>query len=1028
MPVADDEKKRIDVKYIKRLAKTLAKSHPKAWQNPRVKNMYRKLLEGTYECDFSKLDVENMKLCLGFLRQVPTIKNMKIQFLSRTHAREEKGKGKKKKRITRHGFPPIHEIRNRLASVLPEALHANKPYLEMMSLEGVQQSNFSYIGKVLSQCSGLETLRIRNCNLGDARLTSFLPCLRTGYGKNAPTEVQRLMSVDRTTQQGIVSLDISNNQLGDEFVEELCHTLRSDKWVLSNNADSCGWGRWTSALDLESTAMTRVGLEHIMQMLKDNETLLQIRVGRGWKDPQEKAIVKSLREKMSTRRREKFAEFTMSKLETGDKASRPWWHTYVKKSRRRKTRGRSRAGSQASSKMQSREDRGGWAQLMRDDNVDGVCCCWWDPGNSTRVGSGASTVVSSRWGSRDGSPSRSRSRRSSMDVAEKQEVAAEKDVNNVGRGALNLSMLESNEVVVVGKSKAANGARPSARFASRIRQNRLQAQKKAAERKEEKIRRGGGGGKKKSPPPLEIDNKEPFLKGTVSYDSAAEANNSSKAGGAEVGGAALDFSDKNMLMTIMQDDPLATATWGEGGGGEGEEVDAKKGGKLQAMIDEILKVYQQIGIESFVEENRRMEAKLEEMKQISREAANDITPVLKRKKMKKRAGLQKKRWATSRGKQRLTVNLPESKKKKKKKNKGTVAGGGKKKEQEGKRGANSMALVVSSGRRERPARESSGYPSKKQLSGRKKTATSRLLARSHKISNSGSSGRRRKRSKLTNAPASISRVGGKATASKKTTTGKQKKTLLKKKRNNKKKKIKSTKGGAEQKEEVDGKPGTRSIVLRTEEVADVQLAVDAGEDHAPSQAREQKHSKPVPVWEDLIEEGSRLPSTTTLPPWHQTTAVATTTGASAQNGQDSENRRPGNVAHTSSMTTKQLVRKAVSRQKEGGESLDMLVGVLEAAFARLHKCVDQLEQRMDLTRSSGQGGLKVVARSTPMGDGDCSSTHGSEAPKNHRNGSASEDGGDDEEEEPLKHENTDPEEDTENEKILSFIESYIDTN
>jgi len=206
-----------------------------------------------------------------------------------------------------------------------------------------------------------------------------------------------------------------------------------------------------------------------MQMLKDNETLLQIRVGRGWKDPQEKAIVKSLREKMSTRRREKFAEFTMSKLETGDKASRPWWHTYVKKSRRRKTRGRSRAGSQASSKMQSRVGSG----------------------NSTRVGSGASTVVSSRWGSRDGSPSRSRSRRSSMDVAEKQEVAAEKDVNNVGRGALNLSMLESNEVVVVGKSKAANGARPSARFASRIRQNRLQAQKKAAERKEEKIRRGG---------------------------------------------------------------------------------------------------------------------------------------------------------------------------------------------------------------------------------------------------------------------------------------------------------------------------------------------------------------------------------------------------------------------------------------------------------------------------------------------------------------------------------------------------------
>ena len=68
---------------IRRIAKSLAKSHPKAWQNPRVKSMYRKLLDGVYECDFSKLDVENLKLCLGFLKQVPKINTMKIQFLSR---------------------------------------------------------------------------------------------------------------------------------------------------------------------------------------------------------------------------------------------------------------------------------------------------------------------------------------------------------------------------------------------------------------------------------------------------------------------------------------------------------------------------------------------------------------------------------------------------------------------------------------------------------------------------------------------------------------------------------------------------------------------------------------------------------------------------------------------------------------------------------------------------------------------------------------------------------------------------------
>mmetsp|Transcript_20114 Transcript_20114/g.40625 ORF Transcript_20114/g.40625 Transcript_20114/m.40625 type:complete len:117 (+) Transcript_20114:129-479(+) len=73
-----------DVKMIKRLVKHLSTAHPRAWQNPRTKGMYRKLLEGTYECDFSKLDVENLKMCISLLRLTPNIKIMRILFLSRS--------------------------------------------------------------------------------------------------------------------------------------------------------------------------------------------------------------------------------------------------------------------------------------------------------------------------------------------------------------------------------------------------------------------------------------------------------------------------------------------------------------------------------------------------------------------------------------------------------------------------------------------------------------------------------------------------------------------------------------------------------------------------------------------------------------------------------------------------------------------------------------------------------------------------------------------------------------------------------
>lgn len=92
-----------------------------------------------------------------------------------------------------------------------------------------------------------------------------------------------------------------------------------------------------SAVDLERTGITIKGLQYICDMLrvrasaisfffknkirlltsKDNETLLQIRVGRSWKDPAEKAMFKKIAEIILNRRRAKFAEFTMSKLETG---------------------------------------------------------------------------------------------------------------------------------------------------------------------------------------------------------------------------------------------------------------------------------------------------------------------------------------------------------------------------------------------------------------------------------------------------------------------------------------------------------------------------------------------------------------------------------------------------------------------------------------------------------------------------------------------------------------------------------------
>eukprot|EP00472_Partenskyella_glossopodia_P010153 CAMPEP_0197538624 /NCGR_PEP_ID=MMETSP1318-20131121/60161_1 /TAXON_ID=552666 /ORGANISM="Partenskyella glossopodia, Strain RCC365" /LENGTH=837 /DNA_ID=CAMNT_0043097095 /DNA_START=45 /DNA_END=2558 /DNA_ORIENTATION=+ len=581
---------------------------------------------------------------------------MKIQFLSRAHNRIEEKKDDKKNNNTRHGFPPVREVANRLSSVLPDAIGFNRETLEYMLFEGLQSGNLHDIGLELSECPDLKILRLRNCNIGDARISaladcmlrcpiqqlvlsgcklteksSFLICkilaqhaskrdalqwqkgLRDGFGENAPSAVQRMQTHDSITKEGVVSIDLSSNPLGDEFVRSLCETLRTDKWIL--------------AVDLESTDLTLRGIKMIWEMLKDNETLLQLRLGRGWKEP-EKAWVKKINELVVTRRRTKFAEFTMSKLETGASESRPWWHKLIKKSRGKRVKSKPVSGAQSQGSGSSSR------RLSRSTSNLGS-------GNSTRIGSSTSSAQHSR----DSSPIRGR-KNASID-------------SNVGLGALNLSYISAfsteelvRDVVVV-ESQRSSGRKKQILPPSRSKPlstpanpKKIKATVNKAElptEKKPKKRSSTGRIPQKNPRPTALE-----------LNRSASTLNSGNGSGSPM---------RNGILAVIGDlDTTLDTTANTVGDSIREEkpVSASGAKSVEAMLDELFSIYKEINLESLIKENERMEKLIQELK--SHSASTGKTPSNGKKKLKKaKNGKNGKNGKTTDGKtkkRKLTVKIP----------------------------------------------------------------------------------------------------------------------------------------------------------------------------------------------------------------------------------------------------------------------------------------------------------------------------------------------------------------------------------
>lgn len=418
--------KKVDVEHVQKLASRLSKAHPKAWQNPRIKTQYRRLLQdGLFEFDFSKVDLELAKLSLSFLRQLETIISMKIMFLRGPKpAAEDKSKAGKKKfpakkiKAVRKSIGP-DEMRARLSGTVPAAIKRNSHCIETFTLDGMSFNSYRSIARELKSCSKLRTVTMRNCDLSGGRLTAFSSCLSSlaiqgldlvacelsekdarvlgklisdhgcrrdslywqqglrDYSERKNKQQEFIYTNKDTFMLGFVVVDFSGNPLGDEGVRTVCDSLTGDKWILSVN--------------LADTSMTLEGLKAVKHMLGMNKTVMNVSVGSSskFKKAEEKALAAEIKKILVERRKKRFQEFTAIKIKTGAKESRPWWYKLVKRPRKKRRSSTSRGGSAASSRSGSRA--------------------------SSRLTSRAGSVASSRATSRDPSPSaRSSSRKSSV--------------------------------------------------------------------------------------------------------------------------------------------------------------------------------------------------------------------------------------------------------------------------------------------------------------------------------------------------------------------------------------------------------------------------------------------------------------------------------------------------------------------------------------------------------------------------------------------------------------------------------------
>jgi len=202
-------------------------------------------------------------------------------------------------------LPDERKVITGLELSLPPFLQRNASTLVHLELCGVVLSDWSEILNLILACKNLQRLYLRLCNIGDKKFVSFGLGLREMEGlkqlaledigltsqsaslicsliktqsesratihwaqhlreESTPPPSPSILLPHNLSAEGLISLDLRNNRLGDKGVSLIAGALARDTWIKS--------------IDLSGNGFGEEGLREIISMLEENRTILWIQI------------------------------------------------------------------------------------------------------------------------------------------------------------------------------------------------------------------------------------------------------------------------------------------------------------------------------------------------------------------------------------------------------------------------------------------------------------------------------------------------------------------------------------------------------------------------------------------------------------------------------------------------------------------------------------------------------------------------------------------------------------------------------
>ena len=202
-------------------------------------------------------------------------------------------------------FPDEKKVIEALEITLPEFLRRNAGTLVHVELQGLILTNWTEVIRLLKRCTNLQRLYLKACNLGDRLFADLslvlksLHCLNhlqlaglglTAHSASLITSLIKIQSEkrnsihwqaglrrettappsisilvpDNLSSQGLMSLDVSENKLGDKGVSLLADCLSRDAWI--------------KAVDFSGNSFGEEGLKSIVACLEENKSILWMQI------------------------------------------------------------------------------------------------------------------------------------------------------------------------------------------------------------------------------------------------------------------------------------------------------------------------------------------------------------------------------------------------------------------------------------------------------------------------------------------------------------------------------------------------------------------------------------------------------------------------------------------------------------------------------------------------------------------------------------------------------------------------------